>query len=164
MKSRFTIILALIAFSFSANAQLKVGRSKEERNADADKVTPKLIGYNNLLDPLYKLFHVGDTTEIFWYSYPGAMNTTVHDQFTFSSISEEKDFYEYVLGIFDDFKDNEFSINKVRIIPLKMGNMLGTKNLAFDIYPIGYNTPRKTLVISKTGWVRLFKNSQIHNK
>ncbi|WP_447641288.1 MULTISPECIES: hypothetical protein [Chitinophagaceae] len=80
----------------------------------------------------------------------------------FTSVSEEKDFYEYVLGLFDNFKDNEFTIGKTRIVPMKMGNFLGTKNLAFDFYIDGDTHAYKSLVIGKSGWERLFEKSVIH--
>lgn len=161
MKYLFTIcaFLTLSCFANEVSAQLKVGRSKDEIAADKKKATPQLIGANNLLSSEFKLFRLGDSTEIFWY----ITDKKGKGQFTFDAPSDEKDFYEYVLGLFDDFKDNEFNIGKTRIVPLKMGNFVGTKNLAFDINPDGQSYADKTLIIGKAGWIRMFKKSIIHN-
>lgn len=160
MKNLITACSFLLIFCMgnSVSAQLKVGRTKDQIAADQKKATPQLIGANNLLSSEFQLYRLGDTTEIFLYKTDN--NGT--GKFTFDSPKDEKDFYDYVLGLFDNFQNNEFTIGKTRIVPMKMGNFAGTKNLAFDINPDGRANADKTLILGKTGWIRLFKKSIIH--
>lgn len=164
----FTLSLCcLTLLATTSYAQLKVGRSKDEINADIDKKTAKLIGTNSplgivggIVSSEYRLYRLGDTTEILNYT----TDNSGKGEFTFSSVSEEKDVYDYVLSLFDNFKDNEFFVGKTRIVPMKMGNFAGTKNIAFDINPNGAAYTQKTLVLGKAGWERLFKKSIIKGK
>ncbi len=153
-------LLAFVCIENNASAQLTVGRTKEQINADKEKATAHQIGTNNVITPNYWLFRLGETTEFM--TFTDDINGT--RKVAFASVKEEKDFYNYVLGLFDNFKDNEFSIGNTRIIPMKMGNFLGTKNLAFDFYIDGSTHAYKSLVISKSGWERLFKKSIIQDK
>ncbi|PZP43958.1 MAG: hypothetical protein DI598_15055 [Pseudopedobacter saltans] len=169
MKKLTFVVLLCVAtlFTITSTAQLKVGRSKEEIRADEDKKTAKLIGTNSplgivggIVSSEYRLYRLGDTTEILNYT----TDNNGKGEFTFSSIGEEKDVYNYVLGLFDNFQNNEFFVGKTRIVPMKMGNFAGTKNIAFDINPNGAAYTQKTLVLGKAGWERLFKKSIIKNK
>jgi len=160
---KILVAICLLSLVFSGNnvfAQLKVGRTKEQINEDKKNITPQLIGSNNALAPTFQLYRLGKTVEIL--SFTDDINGT--RKVAFASVKDETDFYNYVLGLFDDFKNNEFSIGKTRIVPLKMGKILGTKNLAFDFYIDGNTHAYKSLIIGKSGWERLFKKSIINEK
>ncbi|WP_447641287.1 MULTISPECIES: hypothetical protein [Chitinophagaceae] len=49
-------LLVFACIGKSSFAQLKVGRSKEQIEADKDKATPHFIGSNNLITPTYELY------------------------------------------------------------------------------------------------------------
>eukprot|EP01132_Coremiostelium_polycephalum_P012967 gene12967-15837_t len=69
---------------------------------------------------------------------------------------------KYVLGLFDEFKDNEVTLSGVRIVPHPM-KLLGINNIMFDVYKKGSTYKNETVMISKKAWIRLFEKSRIHS-
>lgn len=159
------IILTVVLMSFSVYgfSQFKVGRSKEEVKADKEKVTPKRIGVKTTaLTADYELYAVGDDKEFLRYITKGGMGTEIYEVINFTDIKEEADFYKYVLGLYDDFKDNEILINNMKIVPREM-KLLGMKNIMFDVYPKSNSDYKNsTIMLSKKAWINLFKNSRVH--
>ncbi|PYF74770.1 hypothetical protein [Pedobacter nutrimenti] len=161
MKKPF-LILALTTLSLSAFSQFQVGRSKEQIKTDETNAKPKRIGAKlTLLTPDYELYSLNDK-EYLKYVTKGGMNTQIYETINFSSAKEEKDFYEYVLGLFDEFKDNEVTLSGVRIVPHPM-KLLGINNIMFDVYKKGSTYKNETVMISKKAWIRLFEKSRIHS-
>eukprot|EP01133_Synstelium_polycarpum_P011679 gene11679-13638_t len=147
MKKPF-LILALTTLSLSAFSQFQVGRSKEQIKTDETNAKPKRIGAKlTLLTPDYELY---------------SLVLKIYETINFSSAKEEKDFFEYVLGLFDEFKDNEVTLSGVRIVPHPM-KLLGINNIMFDVYKKGSTYKNETVMISKKAWIRLFEKSRIHS-
>jgi len=160
---KISIILVLAFLSFNAFSQFNVGRSKAEVKADETKAKPKRIGVKlTVLTPDYELYSQGDT-EYLRYGTKGGGNSQIYENINFSSAKEQADFYNYVLGLFDDFKDNEFTVNGTRIVPHPM-KLLGINNIMFDVYPYkgNNNFKQETIMISKKAWIRLFEKSRVH--
>jgi hypothetical protein len=160
MKKTF-IIFSLAFLSFNAFSQFNVGRSKAEVKADETKAKAKRIGVKlTVLTPDYELYSQGDT-EFLRYGIMGTGNINTYDKVIFSSAKEESDFYNYVVGLFDEFKDNEFKVNGIRFVPHPM-KLLGTNNIMFDIYQNNRPSKQETVMISKKAWIKLFEKSRIH--
>jgi len=160
---KISIILVLAFLSFNAFSQFNVGRSKAEVKADETKAKPKRIGVKlTVLTPDYELYSQGDT-EYLRYGTKGGGNSQIYENINFSSAKEQADFYNYVLGLFDDFKDNEFTVNGTRIVPHPM-KLLGINNIMFDVYHYkgNNNFKQETIMISKKAWIRLFEKSRVH--
>ncbi|MDR6784051.1 hypothetical protein ABIE26_002560 [Pedobacter africanus] len=162
MKKIF-LMTAIALCSFSAFSQFQVGRSKAEVKTDETKAKAKRIGVKlTVLTPDYELYSQGDT-EFLRYGTKGMGNSQIYENINFSSAKEQADFYNYVLGLFDAFKDNEFMVNGTRIVPHPM-KLLGINNIMFDVYPYkgNNNFKQETIMISKKAWIRLFEKSRIH--
>jgi len=158
------LVTTFIFISLNAFSQFQVGKTKAEIKAETDKVTPKRIGMKlTALTADYELYTVGDNVEFLRYITKGGFNSEIHEKINFTSLQEESDFYKYVVGLYDDFKDNEVILNQYKIVPHEM-KLLGMKNIMFDVYPNkDSKTKYSTIMISKKAWIRLFSASAIHS-
>ncbi len=160
---RFAILTACVFISLSGFSQLTVGNSQAQNKADEAKVTPVLIGANrNALMLNYGLYHI-DTDNSEYLSYRSNINS--FEKIKFSSLQEESDFYNYVLGLYDTFKDNDITLNKIKIVPQR-NNLLGANQLVFDVYPEPDDNKSykfTTYLIGKKAWIKLFAKSNIHS-
>ncbi|PTS95209.1 hypothetical protein DBR11_21670 [Pedobacter sp. HMWF019] len=157
------LILAFALTSLSAFSQFQVGRTKEQVKADEANAKPKRIGVKlTMLTPDYELYSLGNT-EYLKYVTKGGMNTQIYETINFSSAKEEADFYKYILDLFDEFKDNEVTLNGIRIVPHPM-KLLGINNIMLDVYPKKDSKYKnETVMFSKKAWIRLFEKSRIHS-
>ncbi|KIO75982.1 hypothetical protein TH53_17595 [Pedobacter lusitanus] len=160
-KLLFIFVCALT--TTSAFSQFQVGRTKEQVKTDEANAKPKRIGVKlTLLTADYALYSLGNT-EYLKYVTKGGMNTQIYETINFSTAQEQADFYKYVLSLFDEFKDNEVTLNGIRIIPHPM-KLLGTNNIMFDVYPRKDSKYKnETVMFSKKAWIKLFENSRIHS-
>ena len=157
---KFLPVLLLLFISYNGFAQLEVGKSQNQLESEK----PKRIGAKMaLLNPEYELWAIdkdGQHTEYLRYEASG---TNSYYDIKFSSMKEEKDFYEYVLGLFDNFKDNEILLKNYKLVPNKM-SLVSKGNLFFDVYLFknssGHN---ESVMISKKAWIKLFKDSKINS-
>ncbi|NHA07150.1 hypothetical protein G7092_25350 [Mucilaginibacter sp. HC2] len=157
-----SLALVLTFFSLQGFSQFKVGKTQDQVKADEAKKTPVLIGAKRVaLTVTFGLFHIEeDNSEFLEYH----TTTNFVKRLEFPSVQEESDFYKYVLGLYDSFKDNEVTLGKTTIVPLR-NNLLGENSLFFEIHPDPDNKRYilTTLSIGKKGWVKLFEKSRIQN-
>ncbi|MGN8069458.1 hypothetical protein [Mucilaginibacter sp. SG564] len=165
MNKLLSLLSIALLLPIAGYSQFKVGKTKEEAKIEKGKKTPKLIGSKStglIMD--FGLYSI-EAEEIEYLSYATMKTTgiTFEPIINFSSLKEEADFYKYILGLYDSYKDNEITLNKCKIVPRKK-NLFGMNNLIFDIYPSAENDENKltTYMIGKSGWINLFKNSKVH--
>ena len=170
MIRKLSFILSFILISSYGFCQFKVGKTQAEVKEDIRKKNPKLIGSKNTgLIQDFGLYYVeADDAEYLGCSISN--NTTAGDNkqiaLLFTSYQEEADFYNYVLGLYDDFKDNEVTLHGMKIVPRKK-DLFGINNMIFDIYVVAFSggpTNKYTsFMIGKKAWVKLFQGSKIHS-
>ncbi|MDE1191277.1 MAG: hypothetical protein PW786_03955 [Arachidicoccus sp.] len=157
-----SLVLFIIFLSIEGFSQFKVGKTQQEVKSDQAKVTPVLIGSKRVALTLsFGLYHIdADNSEYLGYH----SNINSFEKIEFASAQEELDFYNYVLSLYDNFKDNELTLNKIKIVPSR-NNLLGANNLVFDIYPEPNNKSYKytTEMIGRKAWIKLFEKSRIHS-
>lgn len=156
----FVLLLPIAGYS-----QFKVGKTKEEAKIEKGKKTAKLIGKKTtglLMD--FGLYYIeADDFEYISYEPMKRAGMTFEPVIEFSSLQEEADFYKYILALYDNYKDNEVTVGKCKIVPRKK-SLFGSNDLIFDIYPTADNDINKltTYMINKKSWINLFQNSRIH--
>lgn len=167
---KLSLILAFVLIVSSQGfSQFKVGKTQAEVKGDIKKKTPKLIeSRNSGLVQDFGLYYVeADDAEFLGCSILN--NTTLGDNqqiaLLFTSLQEEADFYNYVLGLYDYFTDNEVTLHDMKIVPRKK-DLFGMNNMIFDIYIVAFSSgptnKYTSCMIGKKGWVKLFEKSKIH--
>ena len=157
MKKLFLFLSLLSAINF-ASAQMTIGKNSNTLNAEK----PRRIGTKmSLLTPQYELWSVdkdGQHSEYLRYLVQSTSN--VWFDLKFSSMQEEKDFYTYVLGLFDNFQDNEIKLKNYKVIPHKF-KIFGKDEIQFDVF-LFTDTDRRSnqsIAFTKKDWIKLFQSS-----
>lgn len=169
LKKPVFVVIAVLLYC-TGFSQLKVGKSQAEVKEDLRKKTPKLIGSRNsgLLQDFGLYYIEADDAEYLGCAISN--NTTLGKDkqiaILFTSLQEEADFYNYVLGLYDNFKDNELTLHDMKIVPRKK-DLFGMNNMIFDIYVVAFSggptNKYTTYMISKKAWIKLFEHSKIHS-
>ena len=169
MIRKLSFILALVVLSSHGFSQFKVGKTQAEVKEDIKRKNPRLIGSRNSgLVQDFGLYYV-ESDDVEYLGCSISNNTAVGDNqqiaLLFNSLQEEADFYNYVLGLYDNFKDNEVTLHDMKIVPRKK-DLFGMNNMIFDIYVVAFSggpTNKYTsFMIGKKGWIKLFQHSKIH--
>ncbi|HEY8915284.1 MAG TPA: hypothetical protein VIM87_02570 [Chitinophaga sp.] len=169
MLRKLSFVLAFVLISSYGFSQFKVGKTQAEVKEDIRKKNPRLIGSKNSgLVQDFGLYYVeADDAEYLGCSISNNTAAGANKQITllFNSLQEEADFYNYVLGLYDNFKDNEVTLHEMKIVPRKK-DLFGINNMIFDIYVVAFSggpTNKYTsFMIGKKGWIKLFEHSKIH--
>lgn len=164
MNKLLSLLSIALLLPIAGYSQFKV-TSKEEAKAERGKKNAKLIGKKTtgLLTDFGLYYVEAEDLEYLTYEPMKVQGVFVFAQIDFSSAKEEADFYKYILGLYDNYKENEITLGRYRIVPRKK-SLFGSNDLIFDIYP----TPDKetdkltTYMINKKSWINLFQNSRIH--
>jgi len=164
MNKLLSLLSIALLLPIASYSQFKV-KTKEEANVEKGKRTAKLIGKKStgLLTDFGLYYIETEDLEYLTFEPMKVHGVFVFAQVDFSSAKEEADFYKYVLGLYDNYKDTELTLGRYRIVPRKK-SLFGSNDLIFDIYPTANNDADKltTYMINKKGWVNLFQNSRIH--
>jgi hypothetical protein len=140
-------------------------KTKEEAKVEKGKRTAKLIGKKTtgLLTDFGLYYIEKEDLEYLTFEPMKTHGVFVFAQIDFSSAKEEADFYKFVLGLYDNYKETEVTLGRYRIVPRKK-SLFGSNDLIFDIYPTPDNDSDKltTYMINKKSWINLFQNSRVH--
>ena len=165
MNKLLSLLSIALLLPIAGYSQFKV-KTKEEAAVEKGKRTAKLIGKKTtglLTD--FSLYYIEkeDLEYLTFEPMKKAGGIFIFAQIDFSSAKEEADFYKYVLGLYDNFKDTELTLGRYRIVPRKK-SLFGSNDLIFDIYPTPDNDTDKftTYMINKKSWINLFQNSRVH--